>query len=142
MSLHSTFEDVEITGVITADVTSPRNDGTQGSALYAVPLRLSRPAPPEWQELFVHYWDNPPSFSTMHRPGIACAYSDRVVLDGTTLDEIQRVHKATLKLVLEKTNQHYRAFLREQQERQENERLREQQHSEFVERFSKDIDFG
>ncbi|MXX85343.1 MAG: hypothetical protein F4Y71_02685 [Acidobacteria bacterium] len=128
--------------MITADVTTPRNDGTPGSALYAVPLRLSRAAPLEWQKLFVHYWNNPPSFSTMHRPGIAKAYGDRVVLDGTTLEEIQKVHTRTLKLVLEKTNEHYRAAMEERQQREDVAQSRERQHREFVERFSKEIDFG
>jgi hypothetical protein len=40
----------------------------------------------------------------MHRPGICRVYADRITLDGTTLDEVERVHKETLKLVLEVVN--------------------------------------
>ena len=36
------FAPIEIVGVITDEVGSPRNDGGRGSALYAVPIRLSR----------------------------------------------------------------------------------------------------
>ena len=52
-------------------LTAPRNNGTPGSALYSVPLRLSAVPDRAWAELFVRNWDNPSSFTTMHRPGIA-----------------------------------------------------------------------
>jgi hypothetical protein len=41
----------------------------------------------------------------MHRPGIARVYGDRIILDGTTMEEIERYHAKTLKLALEKTNE-------------------------------------
>ena len=40
----------------------------------------------------------------MHRPGIAHARGNRIVLNGTTIDEVQRVHRDTLILCLKETN--------------------------------------
>lgn len=97
-------EPTKIVGVVAEEVTAPRNDGTRGSALYAVPFKLSRPVSSAWASLFEQAWDHPPSYTSMHRPGICRVYGDRIVLDGTTLDEVDRVHKETLKLVLERVN--------------------------------------
>jgi hypothetical protein len=41
----------------------------------------------------------------MHRPGIARVHGDRIILDGTTMEEVERYHAKTLKLALEKTNE-------------------------------------
>ena len=68
---HEDFEDIKITRVIIEGVTEPRNDGTRGSALYSIPFALSRRPPPEWSDLLIHNWNRPPSWTTMHRPGIA-----------------------------------------------------------------------
>ena len=40
----------------------------------------------------------------MHRPGIAHARGDRIVLKGTTIDEVQRVHRETLILCVKEAN--------------------------------------
>jgi hypothetical protein len=98
-------EPIKIVRVITEAITHPRNDGTRGSALYQVPLQLSRPPSAEWAEAFVTVWDRPPQFSTMHRPGIAHVVGDRVILDGTTIEEVQRVHRDTLILVVNRVNE-------------------------------------
>jgi len=87
---------IRIVGVIVDEVTEPRLDGTRGSALYRVPLRLSRRPSAEWAALFERIWDQPPQFSTMHRPGIVSVQGDRVILDGTTIEEVERHHRETL----------------------------------------------
>lgn len=113
---------IRITGVIVDEVTTPRNDGTPGSALYAIPFRLSRRPSAEWARLFVETWDRPPRFTTMHRPGIARVANDRVVLDGTTIQEVEQYHRETLKLVVERVNQLVHAqerALRAQREREQ-----------------------
>jgi len=97
-------EPVRIIGVVADEVTEPRNDGTRGSALYAIPFRLSRAVSPEWVQVFEHVWNHPPRSTSMHRPGIARVSSDRIVLDGTTIDEVQRYHRETLVLCVQETN--------------------------------------
>ena len=103
----SVTEEIALTGVDVDGVTAPRNDGTRGSALYAVPFTLSRRPDETWSRLFVQNWDQPPKFTVMHRRGIARVSGDRIVLDGTTMDEVERVHLVTLKLVIQQTNQQH-----------------------------------
>ena len=85
-------------------MTAPRNDGTPGSALCSVPVRLSATPDRAWAELFVRNWDRPPSFTSMHRPGIARVVGDRVVLNGTTVEEVAQYHQRTLRLAVDATN--------------------------------------
>ena len=40
----------------------------------------------------------------MHRPGIARVIGDRIILDGTTIEEVERYHSATLQLAVEEAN--------------------------------------
>jgi TIR domain-containing protein len=101
------FDPIKIIGVIEDEIGHPRNDGTRGSALYEVPFKLSRTPPADWAELFIRNWNQPPQWTSMHRPGIAEVYRDRIVLNGTTMDEVQRYHRDTLKLALDETNKIY-----------------------------------
>jgi hypothetical protein len=98
------FTPIEIVGVVTDEVGSPRNGGGPGSALYTVPIRLSRSLSSEEARFLEATWDRPPRFTTMHRPGIARVSGDRIVLDGATVDEVARYHAATLAAVVERFN--------------------------------------
>lgn len=99
-----TEERIRIVGVIADDVGMPRNDGTRGSALYSVPFRLSRRASDAWAHVFEQIWNRPPRFTTMHRPGIASVSGDRIILNGTTIDEVQKYHRDTLVLCVNEAN--------------------------------------
>ena len=102
-------------------VGRPRNDGTRGSGFYKVPLRLSRRPSSEWAQLFVQCWDRPPQLTTMHRPGIARVSGDTIVLDGTTMAELETYHAKTLRFCVENVNEQeaeYPERLRAQQERE------------------------
>jgi heat shock protein HspQ len=46
---------------------------------------------------------------------------DRIWLNGTTIDEVEVAHKATLQLVLDETNHEYGEYLSEQNLKQEGE---------------------
>jgi len=98
------LEPIEIVGVAKEGVGKPRNDGTRGSGLYRIPLRLSRRPSATWARLFRETWDHPPEFTTMHRPGIGSVEGDTILLDGTTMNELERHHLATLRVVLERVN--------------------------------------
>jgi hypothetical protein len=141
--LHSSQDNgpIWITTVLADQVTSPRNDGTHGSALYAVPFQLSRRPTRKWAELFVQNWDHPPRFTTMHRPGIARVSGNKIVLNGTTLEEIERYHLATLRLVVDKTNEE--AAKREEAERArlDNQRGDQLAHRQNVKEISKRLRF-
>ena len=95
------FEPLRIEGIDPDNVGEPRADGTAGSALYSVPIRLSRRVTGEESGMLEQLWDRPPSFTTMHRPGIARVVGDSFILDGTTVDEVARYHARTLSLVVD-----------------------------------------
>ena len=97
-------EPIYILGVITDQVTIPTMDGTPGCALYKIPFRLSRKPSSSWSEFFLQSWNMPPSFTSMHRPGIASVYKDEIILDGTTIEEVKDYHRATLILCVEEAN--------------------------------------
>lgn len=134
------YEPIKITGVVAEGIGRPRNDGTRGSALYAVPLRLSRRPSQAWAEIFKQTWDSPPRFTTMHRPGIARVSGDRIILDGTTIDEIESVHAETLRHVIPAVNakveeierrEHLLAAQRAEEDRAHEQRIRRGQNLRF-----------
>ena len=102
-----TFEPITIIGVDTPNVGTPRNDGTRGSGLYRVPIKLSRQPPREWAAALADAWNRPPEFTTMHRPGIASVSGDCVFLDGSTVEEVRDYHARTLSLVVAQLNEAY-----------------------------------
>lgn len=118
--------EIRIVGIILDEVTQPKMDGTQGSALYKVPFRLSDRPPSEWRQLFLRAWDLPPRFSTMHRPGIASVVGDTIVLNGTTIDEVADYHRDALILCVEQANCEYRKLCR-QREASERKRLEQEE---------------
>ena len=91
----SDFEPIRIVGIVEESVTKPRNDGTRGSALYSVPFKLSTRPPAEWAAYFPRAWDCPSSWTSAHRPGICEVRGDTIWLNGTTLEEVEKTHKAT-----------------------------------------------
>jgi hypothetical protein len=46
----------------------------------------------------------------MHRPGICYVTGDTIWLKGTTLDEVEKVHKETLELALNETNTRFAEY--------------------------------
>jgi hypothetical protein len=132
---------IKITEVIAEEVTSPRNDGTPGSALYAVPFRLSRRPSQKWAELFLQNWRHPPSFTTMHRSSIARISGNKIVLDGTTMEEVERYHLATLKLVLDKTNEEAGRWEKAERARLEREKEVGQAHRRGIDEMAKRFRF-
>ncbi len=137
----SEFQPIRITGIIEKDVSKPRNDGTPGAALYRVPFQLSAYPPIEWSDYFPEAWNHPSSWTSSHRPGICEVVGDRIWLNGTTLEEIERTHKETLQLALDDTNQKYAAFLAKTQAEDERRRKEEDAHAQHVHDAAKKITF-
>lgn len=137
----NTYVPFKIIGINTALVGTPSNDGSPGSALYAVPLSMSRPLSAAEQEAMVAVWDSPPSSTTMHRPGIARCYSTEFVLTKTTIEEVRDHHAKTLQAVVDKVN-----ALSEEQHRRDaiQEAARKTQadlHAQNVEKIAKEMRF-
>lgn len=91
-------EPIKIKGIVIDEITQPLNDGTRGSALYKIPFELNQKPSYEWRDLFINAWNHPQRISTKHRPGIASTHGNQVILDGTTIEEVEKYHKETLKL--------------------------------------------
>ncbi len=129
---HDPGTPIKITGILVDEVSTPKMDGTRGSALYAVPFQLSRRPSHEWAEAFVHTWNHPPSFTIMHRPGIARVSGDRIILDGTTIEEVQDVHRDTLVLVIKTVNEIIAEYEAKQKRKAEAEAARLAEHESKV----------
>lgn len=132
---------ISIIGVIVDEVTVPRLDGTRGCALYKIPFRLSKRPSSTWARFFIDAWNFPPRFSTMHRPGIASINGDKIILDGTTIEEVRDVHKETLALCIDVANQKEEALIRKQREEEQAAKERKEQHKASVERIAGEITF-
>jgi len=96
---------LKLVGIVRDGIGRPRNDGSRGSALYAVPFRLSRMPTDAWARLLEATWDRPPEWTTMHRPGICRVRGDVVTLDGVTVEEVEKYHLKTLRLSVSRTNE-------------------------------------
>lgn len=132
---------IEIKGIIVEGVTMPKMDGTPGSALYEVPIQLSQVPSAIWSDIFINTWNRPPSFSTMHRPGIARIEGDTVYLDGTTLEEIEKVHKDTIVLCVDVANQEVENLYTRQKAQNETKIKKEQEHERNVKNMADKIQF-
>jgi hypothetical protein len=132
---------LRIVGVIVDEVTEPTMDGTRRSALYAVPFRLSRRPSRLWSEIFVNSWNSPPRSTTMHRPGIARVVDSKIILDGTTMDEVKNYHRETLSWCVRKANEEEARVLERRRQGEERQRQQTAQHRAAVEKIASELDF-
>ena len=135
------IQDIKIEGIITNEVTVPRMDGTAGSALYKIPFRLNRTPSELWNQLFLRAWASPSECTTMHRPGIAEVIGDKIILDGTTIEEVQDYHRKTLILCVDKANSEEREILERNNLIKEREEARKQEHYDKIRSLSNQIPF-
>ncbi|MTB35396.1 toll/interleukin-1 receptor domain-containing protein [Streptococcus uberis] len=136
-----TTEDIQILGIIADEVTIPKLDGTVGSALYKIPLRLNRKPSELWEQLFLENWKYPPKFTTMHRSKIAKIINDKIILDGTTIEEVKEYHRDTLKLCVELSNNQEKDYIRKQMLEEERKLQKIQNHMNSVKQISDEIIF-
>jgi hypothetical protein len=134
-------ESIRLVGIVEEGVGRPRNDGTPGSALYRIPLRLSRTPSSTWARHFVETWNHPPRFTTMHRPGIASVSGDAIVLNGTTMEELERYHVETLRHVLDKVNRDVAQYEAQERAVAEREAQQHREHEESVRKVASRLKF-
>lgn len=135
-------EPVHILNIIIEEVTSPRNDGTPGCALYKIPFKLSKRPSELWKKLFIEAWNCPPRFTSMHRPGIAKVYGDKIILDGTTIEEVQEYHKETLILCVNLANKKEEQILESKRLIEDKRKMELENHYDKVTAVSKNIKFS
>ena len=135
--------DVVELDVIDPDRTgSPRNDGTPGSGLYEVAIRLKQTPSSIWAELFPNNWDHPQEYTLRHIPGIARVSSGYIILDGTTVEEVRDLHKKTLQLAVAVTNRQVAEYREQTRREQEMAAERQQEHEARVRQGASEVDFN
>jgi len=77
----------------------------------------------------------------MHRRGIAKIYGDKAILEGTTVDEVEKYHRNTLLLAAEKANTGYAELEMRRRAHEERERTRLEDHRRSVEDAAKRLKF-
>lgn len=130
-----------IVKIIEDGITTPRMDGTRGSALYAIPFQLSRTPSSEWIKFFLEEWEGPPRFTSMHRPGIASVIGNRIILDGTTIDEVKEFHRDTLKLCVNEANKRELRYIALKQQERERKAQQKAEHMNHVSSVIDEIEF-
>jgi hypothetical protein len=68
------------------------------------------------------------SFTNIHRPGIASVQDDKVILNGTTVEEVKRYHRATLIQAVQEANQRFQEFEARRRAHEQRERERIEAH--------------
>lgn len=132
---------IKIKGILIDEITEPKNDGTAGSGLYKIPFELNKTPSYEWIELFINAWNRPTRFTSMHRPGIASVSSNKIILDGTEIEEVEKFHKDTLKLAVEIANNFISENKKNRQLKEESERKAAEEHKNRINDISKRISF-
>ncbi len=135
------MEEVKIVGIVTEEITKPANDGTPRSVSYAIPFKLNQTPSSLWSDIFVKVWNSPPRFTAKHRPRIARVVGDRIILDGTTIEDVKSTHKETLELCVSEANKQEAIELKRRKEKKEVEREREASWRKDIEEKAKDIKF-
>jgi hypothetical protein len=133
--------EIQIKGILVDEVGEPLNDGSPGSALYKIPFELNKQPDYNWSELFKQTWDRPPQWSNMHRPGIGYISGNKIILDGTTIEEVKKYHKDTLKLVVETVNKRYQEIKLQEKLRKEREEQERNKHQNNIRNIADDIEF-
>ncbi|HEX8877713.1 MAG TPA: toll/interleukin-1 receptor domain-containing protein [Phycisphaerales bacterium] len=118
------FRKISIGDIIPELVGKPRNDGTEGCALFPVAFRLSRKPPQAWTDIFIERWDRP---FGMHRPRTLQINGDTLTITKTTWDELERACKPALKACLDHANHEYVIRLRKEIEARDRERAKERE---------------
>ncbi len=134
-------EDVKIKGILINEVSQPTNDGTPGSALYKIPFELNKTPGYPWSQLFINSWNRPPSFTSMHRPGIASVIGNKIILDGTDIEEVEKYHKDTLKLAIGVANTELRKIKEQQKQQTEREKILKEEHKNRIQDIGGRINF-
>lgn len=132
---------ITLTGIVEEGIGTPKGDGSAGSALYAVPFRLSRTPTRDWANHLVTTWNRPPAWSSMHRFGAARVSGDVVTLNGVTMQEVEQYHLKTLKLCIDKVNDDIAEDEQRKRTEAERERQRVEQHQASVDEAMRRLKF-
>jgi hypothetical protein len=135
------FVPVRMIEVVAAEVGAPTDDGTPEGRLYKIPIRIEPPPPDDdWRMLFLKALELP-SAATGRPVCNAQVYVHRIVLSGTTLEELESTHLTTLKDALAQANEQYAELLAARRVTDERKRQDAATHVRSVEAAAKRIKF-
>jgi hypothetical protein len=87
------------------------------SPLCRISFRLSCCPPYEWARMFINAWKNPSSYiANWHRSDMASIEGDKVILNETTEEQVEKYHRKTLDQAIESANHQYQNFLEDRRE--------------------------
>jgi hypothetical protein len=88
--------------------------------LCRISFQLSCQPPYEWERMFIDAWKNPSSYiANWHRSDMASIEGDKVVLNETTEEEVEKYHRKTLDQAIEEANRQYQKYLKDKGEQVE-----------------------
>ena len=115
-------EPIRLTGVVVEAMRDPSGPSLDGP--YDIPFRLSRAASPEWEQEFLKAWDR---LSTKGQTVTASLGPDQIILNATTIDDVERLYLGVLKRSVAEAN---RATLEETEKLRRRAELEEQKRQE------------
>lgn len=77
----------------------------------------------------------------MHRPEIASVHEDKIILDGTTIEEVEKYHRDTLILCVKETNEREQELIEKQKKLAELKEQRKNQHFSKVVKIAENLRF-
>ena len=136
---HPEFEPVRLVRVVTNEVGFPGENADGSRGVYTVVFQLSHEPSARWGDYFVHFWDRPQvSYAHgKHRPGMASVVANRLMLEETTIDEVEGFHLPVLKAALRMANDAEARAVVEDHRRAERRRLQEAEHRRHVAEVAK-----
>lgn len=137
--VHPEFEPVRLVRVVTNEVGFPseNSDGTRG--VYTVVFQLSHEPSARWGDYMVHFWDRPQVAYSQgkHRPGMVSVVANRLMMEETTIDEVEGFHLPVLKAAVRMANEAESRALDEDHRRFERRRLEEADHRRHISEVAK-----
>lgn len=137
--------DIKIVKIISAEVQVLSSDGDPNSALRNISLLLSETPSQTWEAAFINAWEHEwrasLSFKILKDPITAIIARDKILLLATTLDDVDKYYKKTLKACVAKANKIEAATIKEQLAKKKLADEQEQADKEYVEKRAKDIKF-
>ena len=133
------FEPIKLARVLANEVGFPGEspDGTRN--VYSVVFQLSEEPSARWGDYLVHFWDRPqvPYSQGHHRPGMVSVVGNRLILEETTIDEVEGFHLPVLKAAVRMANDAEARSVVEDHRRAERRRLEEAEHRRHVAEVAK-----